>query len=76
MECRFSTGSVVLINDSAEVAFDHIGQTAVVADLFLMGMGERESGKPIEYANTCLYTLQFDDGTILTDVPESELSSL
>ena len=76
MECKFSTGSIVLVNDSAEVANEHIGETAVVVDCFLMGVGEKKRGEPIEYANTCLYTLHFDDDTVLTDVPETELSPL
>ena len=63
MECKFSTGDAVLVNDTAIVASGHMGDVAVVVDTIL---SEEE----------CLATIQFDDETILDNVPESELSPI
>jgi hypothetical protein len=76
MECRFSTGDVVLINDTAEVAFDYIGQTATVLDTEVLGMGRKGKTTPIEYHNACWVTIQCEDGTVLEKVPDSELSPI
>jgi len=73
MKCRFSTGDVALINDTAEVAFEYIGQTATVVDTMLMGVGQ---STPLEYDNKCFVTIQFDDGKTLDMVPDSELSPI
>ena len=63
MECKFSTGDAVLVNDTALIASGHMGQIAVVMDTTLL---EEE----------CFATIQFEDETILDNVPESELSSI
>ena len=73
MECKFSAGEIVIINDTAEVAFDHVGEIVVVVDTSLIGAGKP---KPLEYDTMCLLTIHLDEGTILDNVPESELSSI
>ena len=74
MKCPFNIGDVVKINDSADVAHNHIGETAVVINCNLMGLGERTPSKPIEHDNLCLATIQFNDEEVLSDVPSSELN--
>ncbi len=75
MKCRFDVGSKVEINNSAEVAFEHRGQMAIVVGSLPMGAGPITPTTPIKYDNKCTYKVKFSDGTILDNVDESELSS-
>ena len=76
MKCPFSIGETVRVNDSAEVALEHIGETAVIINCTSMEAGNKDSSDPIEHDKICLATIQFDNEDILADVPSSELSSL
>ena len=76
MGCKFSIGDKVRINKTAEYAFDRIGQTATVVEAELSGLKNKESRRPIEYDTRCLVTIRFEDGTIIDEIPESELDPI
>ena len=76
MKCPFCIGDKVKVNESAEVAHEYRGQSAVIVNCTLVGKGKKELSKKVRYDNFCLATIQFENDDILEEVPSSELSSL
>jgi len=74
MGCKFSKGDIVVINDTAEVLYDHRGETAIVVETVLSGVGDKIEREPIKYRDKCLVTVKLNDDTIEENVDESELS--
>lgn len=73
MACKFKVGDKVIVRSNAERAYRHIGEKAEVVEVNLSGFGNNKDIPPLKTDNVCVVTLEFKDGTRLTEVPEESL---